>query len=315
MARRRAIAVAAPSRFPTELIGRIVRGLLILAVVVVAIIGGFAGFLTYRVIATRNDTENLTPLSFLLNSYENLSFTDKAGSEHEGWLLVGLKGAPVIILCHGYNSNRSELLSLGTVLRENHFNVYLFNFQGSKGKQGYSNLGVRQAEDLLAAIATVTQRTGINPHRVGLFGTTTGAYAALAAAQSSPLVKAIVVDAVYEHPDEMFLTQIDRLLGGSSSLFQGVAKTEFHLFNLGMKPPALREGLTKLQEMPKLFISGRDTPSLAATTEELYNLAPQPKQMLVLEHAQSALASGAEKKEYETQVLMFFLQNLPLRAD
>ena len=315
MARRRAIAVAAPSRFASEQTVRIIRALLILAVVVASTIGGFAGFLTYRVITTRNDTENVTPLSFLLSSYENLSFTDKAGTEHEGWLLVGLKGAPVIILCHGYNSNRSELLSLGTVLRENHFNVYLFNFQGSKGKQGYSNLGVRQAENLLEAIATVTQQPGINPHRVGLFGTTTGAYAVVAAAQSSPLVKTIVVDSAYGHPDEMFLAQIDRLLGGSSSLFQGVARTEFHLFNLGMKPLPIRENISKLEGMPKLFISGRDAPSLAATTEELYNLSPQPKQLLVLEHSQPALASGAEKKEYETQVLTFFLQNLPLRAD
>jgi hypothetical protein len=37
--------------------------------------------------------------------------------------------------------------------------------------------------------------------------------------------------------------------------------------------------------------------------------------LLILEHAQPALASGAEKKEFENQVLSFFLESLSLRAD
>ena len=315
MARRRAVAVTAPTRFPTGLIVRILGVILILGLLGVLVLGGTAGFLTYRVVSSRNDTENVTPLSFLKSNYENLNFTDRAGGEHEGWLLLGLKGAPAVILCHGYNSNRSELLSLGIVLQENHFNVYLFNFQSPRAKEPYTNLGIRQAQDLLEAIKTVTQQPGVNPRRVGLFGATTGGYAVLAAAQVSSQVKAIVVDTVYENPEQMLEAQIDRLLGGSSSLFRVLAKTEFHLFTLGSKTPQVRENLAKLEAMPKLFISGRDTPSLAATTEALYNLAPQPKRLLVLEHAQPALASGSEKKEYENQVLSFLLQNLPLRAD
>lgn len=316
MARRRAVAVAAPSRFPTELVVRLVRTVLIVAIILVIVLAAAGGFLAYRIATTRNDTENVTPLSYLLSNYENLNFTDHAGGEHEGWLLLGLKGAPVIFLCHGYNSNRSELLSLGTVLRENHFNVYLFNFQGPKAKQTYSNLGVRQADDLLAAIETITQQPAVNPRRVGIYGTNVGGYAALVAAQRSPLVKALVLDSIYDNPDQMFDAQIERLLGGSGPFFRVLAEAEFHLLNLGTKTPRVRENLSKLENMPKLFISGRDSPPLAAATEEIYRLAPQPKYLRVLEHSQSALASGAEKKEYENnQVLTFFLQNLPLRAD
>jgi esterase/lipase len=73
--------------------------------------------------------------------------------------------------------------------------------------------------------------------------------------------------------------------------------------------------LPKLASIPKLLISGHDNPTLAAMTEALYEQAPQPKQLLVMEHSQSGLASEAEKKEYDDQVLNFFLQNLSLRAD
>ena len=315
MARRRAIAIAAPSRFPTEFLFRLLRLLLILAVVAAVVLAGAGGVLTYRIMSAQDETENVTPSSYLLSNFENLGFKDRAGAEHDGWLLLGLKGAPTIILCHGYNSNRSELLPLGIALRENHFNVYLFNFHASKGKQPFNNLGVQQADQLLAAIETVTKQPVVNQRRVGLFGMTSGGYAAFVAAAQSPRVKAVVGDSIYENPDQIFDAQLDGLLGGSSPLFRALAEAEFHLFSYGPKPPRLHESLPKLERRPKLFISGRDQALLAAATEDLYNLASQPKRLLVLERSEAGLAAESEKKEYENQVLSFFLQNLPLRAD
>jgi len=314
MARRRAVGVVAPTRFAAAFVFRLLKAVAILALVLVIVLGGVAAFLTYRIVTTQNSAEIVTPQTSFQTNYMNLSFTDRAGAEHEGWLLVGLKGAPVVILCHGYDSNRSELLSLGTVLRQNHFNVYLFNFAGP-GTQGRSDLGVREIDTVLTVIEKLTKETGINPKRVGLFGTTTGGFAALAAAQQSPLVKAIVLDTIYDDPRQMFEAQIEQLLGGSSFLFRILAVAEFRLVTLGSKAPRIREDLSKLENVPKLFISGRDTPLLAEATEKLYTLAPQPKRLLVLEHSQSAQASGAEKKEYENQILAFFLHSLPLRAD
>ena len=316
MARRRAVAVAAPSRFPVELVSRLIRGVVILAFILFLVLGGAGALLTYRVVTAHSDTETVTPLTYLLSSYVSLNFTDSVGGEHEGWLLLGLglKRAPVIILCHGYNSNRSDVLSLGTILQR-YFNVYLFNFSGPKAGENVSDLGARQAKDVMAAIETVTKQAGVNPNRVGLFGTTLGGYAALVASLQNPKVKALVVDTIYETPDQMFDAQIDRLLGGSSPTFRYLAEREFHLLAWGPKPYPVRPNLSKLDGIPKLFISGHDTASLAAITEDLYGQAPQPKQLLVFGHSQAALASGAEKIEYENQVLNFFLQNLSLRAD
>jgi esterase/lipase len=315
MARRRALAVAAPSRFSFEFGGRLIRTALILAAVVVIVLGGFSAFLTYRVVTTRNNSETVTPLSSFQSNYINLSFTDRQGGEHEGWLLVGLKGAPAIILCHGYNSNRSDLLALGSLLRQNHFNVYLFNFDGPKVRRSYSDLGLEQVNDLLTAVDAVTKQDGVNPHRVGVFGVTTGGYAALVAAERSPVVKALVADTVFDDPSLMLESQVDQLLGGSSNLFRMLPNAGYRLATWRREQPRVRENLSKLQGMPKLFISGKDSLLLARATESLYGEAPQPKRLLVLDHSYTALASGAVKKEYEDQVLTFFLQNLPLRAD
>jgi esterase/lipase len=278
-------------------------------------LGGVSTFLTYRVVTARNETETVTPLSSFQSSYINLNFTDPRGVEHEGWLLVGLKGAPAILLCHGYNSNRSDLLAMGNLLQGNHFNVYVFNFHGSKSAARVSDLGLSQSEDLLAAIDKVTKQAGVNPHRVGLFGLNSGGYAAVVAAQQSPLAKALVADTIYDDPSQMFEAQVDQLLGGSSEAFRALPDAVFHLLTFRKPKPDVRGSLRKLEGIPKLFIQGRDSPLLARQTEALYEASPQPKRLLVLDHSYTSLASGAVKKEYEDQVLSFFLQNLPLRAD
>jgi esterase/lipase len=315
MARRRFSANDSPSRIPSELLLRLARGILILLAVLILALAGIGACLTYYVISRHDTEEAVTPQSYLLNNYVTLSFTDRQGGEHDGWLLLGLRGAPAIILSHGYDSNRSDLLFLGTILRDNHFNVYLFNFHGPKAREAYTNFGPRETSDLMSAIDTVTRQSSINPNRIGLFGTSLGGYASLAAAQLNPKVKALVVETTYPTPEAMFDTQIDRLLGGSSGIFHIITEAEFHLATSRAGAPPMYDDLPKLMGIPKLFISGRDSPALAEMTEQIYTQAPQPKQLLVLEHSQAGLASEAEKKEYENQVLNFFLQNLSLRAD
>jgi esterase/lipase len=293
----------------------VLLGIFVLLGVIFLALAGVGAGLTYYVTTTNSVQESVTPQSYLLNSYIPLSFVDKSGGEHEGWLLLGLRGAPVIILCHGYDSNRSDLLSLGSILRENHFNVYLFNFHGPKARESFSNLGPRQASDLVSAIEAVTKQPDVNPNRVGVFGTSIGGYAALAAAEADSKVKAMVVDTTYTTPEKMFNSQIEHLLGGSTGIFHILTDAEFHLACIGGASDSMQADLPKLANVPKLFISGRDNPSLAAMTEEIYNQSPQPKQMLVMEHSASGLAIEAEKKEFEDQALNFFLQNLSLRAD
>jgi len=313
MASRRTIE--APSAYSAGVMGKLSITLAILALVVLVVMVGASAFLTYRVVTARNSVENITPANYLLSNFEPVSFTDHFGGQHEGWLLLGLKRAPVIVLCHGYNSNRSELLPLGTLLRDNHFNVYLFNFQGPKGGKRFSDLGIREADDLAAALETITKHPAVNPQRVGVYGVNLGGYAALVAAERSPLVRALVVDTVYDNPDQMLEFQIDQLLGGSSSVFHFLARTEFHLLGGGGQPPRLREDLSKLEGVPKFFISCRDVPVLAGVTESLYSQASPPKRLLVLDHSQSGSASSGAEVEHNNQILGFFLQDLPLHAD
>jgi esterase/lipase len=314
MARRRAIAAALPSRVPTGLILRVLVVAAILVVVAAVVLSAAGGFLTYRIVTETNTTENLTPDSFLLSNYESMSFTDKRNEEHVGWLLRGLKGAPVIILSHGYDSNRSEMLSLATILQENHFNVYLFNYRGARPKSLTSDMGGRESAILEDAVENLLKLPGVSTSRVGLYGKDIGGFASMRVAEQSPAIKAIVVDNIYDKPMDMFNTEISQALG-STTLFRVVMDAEFRVLNVGSKTPPLSDKLSKIDSIPKYFISGRDVPFLATATEGFYDRVAQPKQLLVMDHTQFALMNGTEKKEYENQILTFFLQNLHLRAD
>ena len=48
----------------------------------------------------------------------------------DGWFFPGLRGAPTVIVCHGYRAQRADVLTLVTALQEQQFNVFLFDFTG-----------------------------------------------------------------------------------------------------------------------------------------------------------------------------------------
>lgn len=292
-----------------------VVGSLMVCAAVLVVLAGSGAFLTYRIVTAHDGVENVTPASYLLSSYENVSFKDSDGAEHQGWLLLGLRGAPAIILCHGYDSNRSALLSLGTVLQANHFNVYLFNFESSGGGSSVSNLGVHEAAVLSAALSKVRKLQGVDPNHVGVYGNSLGAYAALAVAERDPAVEALAIDNVYSQPSDFFEVQLDKQVGGAGWLFQILSRAEFRLLTIGTALPDLQSGLSRLGGKPKLFLASDGEPRLQKATRQLYQEAPYPKRLLVLPHTQSDVVSGPERKQYEDQVLNFFLHNLPLRSE
>ena len=273
-----------------------------------------AGVLVYAISNKRNTQESVNPSTYLVTKYVPLIFTDPRGNEHEGWLLMGLPGAPAVILCHGCDSNRAEVLSQGILLQQNHFNVFLFNFH-FKGSSKLSSLGVREKDVLLAAVKAVTEQDKVHPNRVGVWGASVGGYAALAAAEESDLIKALAIDSVYAEPRQFMKAQVDRYLGGSSDIFRFLADLQFRLLNLTTDSLKVQENLERLGDRPKFFLTGRNVPALADLTQRMYDAAPDPKQILTLERSRTSILIGRDKSEYENQILNFFLQNLPLRAN
>jgi hypothetical protein len=74
---------------------------------------------------------------------EKLNFTVPGGAPRDGWFFPGLKNAPAIVLCPGYESSRGELLTLASALQEQQYNVFVFDFSGHGSSGGRSTLGLQ----------------------------------------------------------------------------------------------------------------------------------------------------------------------------
>lgn len=302
-------------RNPTTLRGKIIAGALaaiVFSFLSLAVVGGF--FLS-RALTPLQAGETIDPTSFLGNA-QSLEFHTPDGRTHTGWFFPGLRGAPVVVICHGYRSSRSEILTLATSLQQHRYNVFTFNFAGhGESPVGHTSLGYLETQELMAALQMLAMRTDIDTQRIGLWGYSLGSYAVLSAAPQVPAVKAVVVDSAYPQPEALLGLELSRLGADIIPLLSSTATLEFRVFSLLYKrEPRPPDALKQMAGVPKLFIAGDDAPQLSKMTQKLYEGAPEPKEIVVLPHTNMPSLMEDERRNYENLVISFFLRHLPLVA-
>ena len=308
--------IVATLRYPESTFGKTLHRILPILLFVLLLIIGFSWFATYRTVLPNRLAETIDPSSFLLRNYSSVRFAVGGQKSLEGWFIPSIQGAPVVFLCHGYKSNRTELLTLASTFQENGYHLFLFDFRGhGTCSLDLSTLGIQETRDLLSAIDTVTARPEVDPNRVGVWGVSMGAYVALSAATSSNKIQTLVVDSPFESPEQFVEMQTSTILGIDQWLFRKLSVLGFHLLNLPGYPgkDALHHSLANLTGKDKLFITSEEPNGLETCTLNLFNSSPQPKELLRVKHSKTALLYDIDRKTYENSVLEFFKNHLPLR--
>ncbi len=292
----------------------IVATLAALAFALLSLVVASIFFLT-RALMPLQAGETTSPSTFL-GSAETVEFATPDGKLHDAWFFPGLRDSPVIVLCHGYRSSRTEVMTLATSLQMHRYNVVAFNFAGhGDSPVGYTTLGNLESVELLAALRSLEARADVDISRVGLWGYSLGGYAALSAAPDFPGVKAIVVDSAYPRPANLLGRELRRLGADIIPLLGPITTVEFHIFSLFQEGrPGPRQALPRLGGIPKLFIAGEDSAQLGQLTRELYEQAPDPKELATLPRSNLASMTEAQRRTYEDLVVRFFLTHLPLNA-
>ena len=164
-------------------------------------------------------------------------------------------------------------------------------------------------------MAAVSRRDDVDRSRFGLWGTDLGGYVALSVAEGDPRVKALVVESVYDHPQDMAAVLIGRQGVASLPLLGPFARKGFYwLHYADRETPPISARLDRLASVAKLFLATTQETALADSTQEIYRQTPEPKDMQVLSHGRYAGLVDEEKREYENRLVSFFLVNLPLDA-
>jgi uncharacterized protein len=299
-----------PRRWYTKLLVIVLTLIVFIALATAAV----AGVLTYWIVRPQRTSSEINMASFP-GRPDEIEFTVSGlkPSERKGWFFPGLRGAPTIILCHGYESSRGELLTLVSALQDHQYNVFVFDFAAHGSNAGITTFGYRESDEVKAAIDAVAKRNDVDATRFGVWGYNMGAYAALREAEKDPRVQALVLDSVYDYPKQMVRIGVEKTGVGGFPLMVKSAQTTFEWLNYGYKDdPPVSSKLKTLANVPILFIEASDDPELGAITRDMFLKASEPREQAIIAHGNFVNLPDEEKRTYENRVVTFFLTRLPV---
>jgi len=271
-----------------------------------------SGVLTYWIVEPQRTTSEINMESFP-GRPDEVDFSVAGLGERKGWFFPGLRGAPTIVLLHGYQSSRGELLTLVSALQDHQYNAFVFDFAAHGSNGGLTTFGYRESDEVRAAIETLAKRNDVDPRRFGIWGYNLGAYAGLREAEKDQRVRALALDSVYDLPQQMVKVGVDKMGVGGFPFVVKSAQTCFEWLNYKYKDtPPLSTKLKSMTGVPMLFIQAADDPELSGITRDMFVKAPEPREQAIIPHGNFVNLPDDEKRDYETRVVTFFLTRLPV---
>lgn len=143
-----------------------------------------------------------TPADYDL-PFEPISFTSR-GVQLSGWFVPNGNGAtqrPPIVVVHGWSSNAAQMLPVAQALQQAGFDVLLYDARGHGTSDNDGPITIRKfAEDLIAAIDYLAERSDANVTRVGVVAHSLGASGAILATTMDPRIQALVSSSAFADP-------------------------------------------------------------------------------------------------------------------
>jgi len=264
--------------------------------------------------ARRRTPVVFSPDQFAL-AFETIDFPTVDGLLLKGWFIPAAGGETekTIILCHGWGSNRGELMRDTHFLAEKGFNLFYFDFRASGESKGViSSVGYLETRDFDAAYAFIKTHRPMASEQMGFFGTSMGGSVAIYAAAKYPEVKCLLAE-------NTFFSYTGVVANWSWMRMKVpywpiLPMTLFFVrLKLGVDPepysPAHNISRVK---MPVLFINGdHDDLVPLADAEKLYGLCPSgKKQTWVIAGASHGKCAEVGGEIYKGKVSAFFEENL-----
>lgn len=249
--------------------------------------------------------EDERPPAALAPDAQAVSIPAPGGITLSAWVCERGPDAPLILLFHGYSTEKTQLLEEARAFLGLGASVLLVDFRGSGGSsESTTTLGFHEAEDVVAAVRYAQDHL---PHsRLVLFGQSMGSAAILRAVQEFDIVPdGVILQAVF---DSMLRTIRNRFksMGIPSFpsaellLFWGGHQQGFNGFC--HNPVTYAAALN----CPSLFLHGTDDPR--ATLSEgrrVFDAAPEPKTFIEFPGTGHESYVATHPSEWRTAVRSF----------
>lgn len=255
---------------------------------------------------------------------QEVSFPSRDGIPLKAWFLSA-EGAPrgTIILAHGIDGNRSNMLPRAAFLVHDGYNVLDVDLRDHGGSGGnYASPGYLESRDILGAISYLRRNGQMGP--LVAMGHSYGAVAALWAATKSPDISAVVADSAYLSLDSMIkhatlvLSEDPQMgfwvrMGLHLAQIPDVDRIVLPMFYLrtgvwvNLAETNTISAIREIGPRPILFISGQLDPITSPEgTRRMYEAAISPKKMfLIVPRADHDSTYRTAPDLYRTTVLRF----------
>ena len=270
-----------PSRWYTKLL-TVILAFVFFALVSTVVI---SGVLTYWIVKPQRTSSEINMASFP-GRPDEVDFSIAGLGSRRGWFFPGFRGAPTVVLLHGYESSRGELLTLVSALQDHQYNVFVFDFAAHGANAGVTTFGYREADEVRAAIDVLAKRNDVDAARFRNVGLQLGGVCgASGGGERSSGCRALALDAVYDYPRQMVKKSGWEKTGvGGFPFMVRSAQMCFEWMNYEHKnDPPLSANLSRMNGVPILFIEASDDPETASITGGRCSWkAPEPREEAII---------------------------------
>jgi dipeptidyl aminopeptidase/acylaminoacyl peptidase len=248
--------------------------------------------------------------------FERVSFVTEDGVPLAGWLIgpdhPGKK-TPGIIICHGLGANRSDFTDLAVMLARRGYWVLAFDFR-AHGESGgsRSSLGHHEQKDVLAALAFLAERPGIDRNRIGIFGFSLGGSTAILTAARTGKFAAVAADSSFTSLRDQAREAITGFYHLPSFPFVNLAVLGYEMyFQTAVRNIAPEFVIGKIAPVPVFIIAGEGDEMIPVVNgRRLFRAAQEPKELWVIPVGGHGGTIAAAGDEYGRKVGAFFDRHL-----
>lgn len=254
----------------------------------------------------------------------NASFPATDGTPLKGWWIAADgRSRGTVIVAHGINGNRSDMLSRAAFLVRDGYNVLLIDLR-DHGESGgtYAGPGYVESRDVIGALRYLRARGIAGP--IAAMGHSYGAVAALYSAAHTPDIAAVICDSGFISFADMVKRSTTLLAEDPERSFWerlGLRVAGFRVTEWAVKPVYyLRTGLwlndeeanslaaiSRIGQRPVLFIAGEnDKICPPQNARRMYDASQSPaKRLLIVPNAEHDTTFSTDPKLYESTVTGF----------
>ncbi len=248
-----------------------------------------------------------------LGAYEDVTLTTSDGLRLSGWYFPASQQQAVIVLCHGHQFHRCQMLDVMRGLSSERFGFLMFDFRCA-GRSGgrISTIGADEVADLIAAVDWLKARPDTACLPIGVFGYSMGGAAALLAAAADERIRAVASQGAYASLARAIRDR-GRFFAGVLGPLVSIPAMAFGRMWLRHNPADIApvQVVCNIAPRPVMICHGEWDPFIApADARALFEAAGPPKDLRIVPRSWHIGIDDVERPAYFADLRAFFERHL-----